>query len=85
MNTQLMLQIATRCPEIYGLAWIHSNLAQPSKPVAKLKKDKAVRKIIELTVISLAGLINPEAANWAVPALKLCFLLLDYLRKNRDP
>lgn len=83
MNTQLMLQLATRCPEIYGLVWMHSNLAQPSKPSAKLKKNKALRKIIEFAVISLAGLINPEAANWAIPALKVCFLLLNYLRKNR--
>jgi hypothetical protein len=84
MNTQLMLQLATRFPEIYGLVWMHSNLVQRSKPSTKLKKNRVLPKVIEFAVISLAGLINPEAANWAVPALKLCFLLLNYLRKNRD-
>ncbi|HEY9633483.1 MAG TPA: hypothetical protein V6D14_08765 [Coleofasciculaceae cyanobacterium] len=39
---------------------------------------------IEFAVIAFAGLINPEASNWAVPTLKLCFLLLDYLQKGQD-
>ncbi|HEY9653039.1 MAG TPA: hypothetical protein V6C95_20450 [Coleofasciculaceae cyanobacterium] len=49
---------------------------------AKAKKNKALRKIIEFAAIAFVGFINPEAANWAVPALKLCFMLLDYLRKS---
>lgn len=80
----MMLIIALRYPELYGLAWVRSNSAQPSKPSAKAKKNKALRKIIEFAVITIAGLINPEAANWAIPALKLCFMLLDYLQKGRD-
>lgn len=84
MKVQLLLQIAIQYPEVYGLAWVYSNSAQRSKPSVKAKTNKALRKIIEFAVISLAGLINPEAANWAIPALKLCFLLLNYLRKNRD-
>jgi hypothetical protein len=46
MKTQLMLQIAIRYPEVYGLAWVQSNSAQPSKPSAKAKKNKALHKII---------------------------------------
>jgi hypothetical protein len=84
MKAQLMLQIAIQYPEVYGLAWVCSNSAQASKPSAKAKKNKALRKIIEFAVVVFAGLINPEAANWAVPALKLCFMLLDYLQKGRD-
>jgi len=84
MKSQLMLQIAIQCPEVYGLTWVQSNSAQPSKPPAKAKKNKALRKIIEFAVIAFAGFINPEAANWAVPILKLCFLLLNYLQKGRD-
>jgi len=83
MNPKLMLQIATQCPEIYCL-WIHSNLAQTFKPSTKLKKNRVLRKIIEFAVISFVGLINPEAANWSVPALKLCFLVLNSLSNNRD-
>lgn len=83
MKAQLMLQFAIRCPEVYGLAWVRSNLAQSSKPSAKAKRNKALRKIIEFAVIAFAGLINPEAANWAVPALKLCFMLLKYLQKGQ--
>ncbi len=84
MKAQLMLQFAIRYPEVYGLAWVRSNSAQRSKPSAKAKKNKALRKMIEFAVIAFAGLINPEAANWAVPVLKLCFMLLDYLQKGRD-
>ena len=84
MKTQLMLQIAIQYPEVYGIAWVCSNSAQSSKPSAKANKNKALRKIIEFAVIAFAGFINPEAANWAVPALKLCFLLLNYLQKGRD-
>jgi hypothetical protein len=78
MNNQLMLQIAIQCPLVFGLARVQSNSS------AKAKKNKALRKIIEFAAIAFAGLINPEAANWAVPALKLCFLLLDYLQKGRN-
>lgn len=84
MKTQLMLQIAIRYPEVYGLAWVQSNSAQPSKPSAKANRNKALRKMIEFAAIAFAGFINPEAANWAVPALKLCFLLLNYLQKGQD-
>jgi hypothetical protein len=84
MKSQLTLQIAIQYPEVYGLAWVYSNSAQPSKPSAKAKKNKALRKIIEFAVITVAGLINPEAANWAIPALKLSFMLLDYLQKGQD-
>jgi hypothetical protein len=84
MKAQLMLQIAIQYPEVYGLSWIHSKLAQSSKPSAKANKNKAIRKIIEFAVIAFAGFINPEAANWAVPALKLCFMLLDYLQKGQN-
>jgi hypothetical protein len=84
MKTQLMLQIAIRYPEVCGLAWVLSNSAQPSKPSAKANRNKALRKIIEFAAIAFAGFINPEAANWAVPALKLCFLLLNYLQKGQD-
>lgn len=83
MNNQLMLQFVIRYPEVYGIAWVRSNSAQSSKPSAKDKKNKALRKIIEFAVIGFAGLINPEAANWAVPALKLCFMVLDYLQKGQ--
>lgn len=76
MNNQLMLQIAIRYPVIYGLA-----TAQPSSAI-KVKQKKAGRKILEFAVIAFAGFINPEAANWAVPALKLCFMILDYLQKG---
>ncbi len=84
MKTQLMLQFAIQYPQIYGLPWVHSNSERRSKLSAKAKRNKALRKIIEFAAIAFAGLINPEAANWAVPALKLCFLLLDYLQKGRD-
>jgi hypothetical protein len=84
MNTQLMLQIAIQYPEVYGLAWVYLNSAQRSKPSATAKRNRALRKMIEFAVIAFAGLINPEAANWAVPVLKLCFMLLDYLQKGRD-
>jgi hypothetical protein len=84
MKAQLMLQIAIQYPEVYGLASVRSNSAQPSKPSAKAKKNKALRKIIEFAVIAFAGFINPEAANWAIPALKWCFMLLNYLQKDRD-
>lgn len=75
MKTQLMLQIALRYPQLYTLVWAPSNPAQA-------KKNKACRKIIEFAVINLPWMINPEAATWAVPALKFCFLLLKYLQKE---
>ena len=75
MNSQLMLQIAIQHPVIYGLATAQSNFS------IKVNRNKAGRKIIEFAVIAFAGFINPEAANWAVPALKLCFMILDYLQK----
>ncbi len=84
MKSQLTLQIAIRYPEVYGLAWVHSNSERPSKLSAKANRNKALRKIIEFAAIAFAGFINPEAANWAVPALKFCFLLLNYLQKGRD-
>ncbi len=76
MNNQLMLKIAIQYPLVFGLARVQSNSS------VKAKKNKALRKIIEFAVIAFAGFINPEAANWAVPALKLCFLLLNYLQKS---
>jgi hypothetical protein len=78
MNNQLMLQIAIQYPLVFGLARMQSNSS------AKANRNKALGKIIEFAVITLAGFINPEAANWAVPVLKLCFLLLNYLQKGRD-
>ena len=84
MKAQLMLQIAIQYPEVYGLAWVYSNSAQLAKPSAKPKKNRALRKMIEFAVIAFAGLINPEAANWAVPVLKLCFMVLDYLQKGQN-
>jgi hypothetical protein len=78
MNAQLMLQIAIQYPLVFGLAKVQSNYS------TKAKKNKALRKMIEFAAIAFAGLINPEAANWAVPALKFCFLLLDYLQKGRN-
>ncbi len=83
MKAQLMLQIAIQYPEVYALAWVHSNSAQSSKPSVQTKKNRALHKIIEFSVVAFAGLINPEAANWAVPALKLCFMLLKYLQKGQ--
>ncbi len=83
MKTQLMLQFAIRYPKLYGLAWVQSNLAQSSISSVKAKRNKALGKIIEFAVIAFAGLINPEAANWAVPALKLCFMVLNYLQKSQ--
>jgi hypothetical protein len=77
MNNQLILQIAIQYPLVFGLAKVRSNCS------AKAKKNKALRKIIEFAVVVFAGLINPEAANWAVPVLKLCFMLLDYLQKGQ--
>jgi hypothetical protein len=84
MKTQLMLQFAIRYPEVYGLAWVQSNSAQPSKPPAKANTNKALWKIFQFAVIAFAGFINPEAANWAVPALKFCFMLLDYVQKGQN-
>lgn len=78
MNNQLTLQIAIQCPLVLGLAKVQSNSS------AKAKRNKALGKIIEFAVVAFAGFINPEAANWAVPAIKLCFMLLDYLQKGRD-
>jgi hypothetical protein len=84
MKTLLMLQFAIRYPEVYGLAWVQSNSDQPYKPPAKADTNKALWKIIQFVVIAFVGLINPEAANWAVPVLKLCFMLLDYLQKGQN-
>jgi hypothetical protein len=84
MKSQLTLQIAIQYPEVYGLAWVSSNSTQRSQPSAQAKRNRALRKIIEFAVIAFARLINPEAANWAVPALKLCFMLLDYLQKSQN-
>jgi len=84
MKTQLMLQFAIQYPQIYGLAWVHSNSERRSKLSAKAERNKALRKIIEFAVIAFAGLVNPEAANWAFPALKLCFMLLNYLQKGQN-
>jgi hypothetical protein len=78
MNSQLMLQIAIRYPVIYGLATV-----QPNSSV-KVNRNKAGRKILEFAVIAFAGFINPDAANWAIPALKLCFMILDYLKKSQN-
>ncbi|MEW6496651.1 MAG: hypothetical protein AB1589_29635 [Cyanobacteriota bacterium] len=77
MNNQLTLQIAIQYPVVFGLAKVRSNSS------VKAKKNKALRKIIEFAVIAFAGFINPEAANWAVPVLKLCFLLLHYQQQSR--
>lgn len=78
MNSQLMLQIAIQYPVIYGLATSRSNSA------IKINRNKAGRKIIEFAVIAFAGFINLDAANWAVPVLKLCFMILDYLQKGQN-
>jgi hypothetical protein len=77
MNNQLMLQIAIQHPVIYGLATAQLN------SVIKANRNKAARKIIEFAVIAFTGFINPDAANWAIPALKLCFMILDYLHKGQ--
>jgi hypothetical protein len=77
MNNQLMLQIAIQYPLVFGLARV------PSNSSVKAKRNKALGKIIEFAVIAFAGFINPEAANWAVPALKLCFMVLNYLQKSQ--
>jgi hypothetical protein len=84
MKTQVMLQFAIRYPEVYGLAWVQSNSDQSSISSVKAKTNKALRKMIEFAVIAFAGFINPEAANWAVPVLKLCFMILDYLQKGKN-
>ena len=73
-----MLQIAIQYPLVFGLARVQSNSS------AKANRNKALRKMIEFAAIAFAGFINPEAANWAVPALKLCFLLLNYLQKGQE-
>jgi hypothetical protein len=78
MNSQLMLQIAIQHPVIYGLA-----TAQPNSAF-KVNRNKARRKILEFAVMAFAGFINPDAANWAIPALKLCFMILDYLKKSQN-
>jgi hypothetical protein len=78
MNNQLTLQIAIQCPLVLGLAKVQSNSS------VKAKRNKALRKITEFAVIAFVGFINPEAANWAVPALKLCFMVLDYLQKGQN-
>lgn len=72
-----MLQIAIQYPVIYGLATTKQNSA------IKVNRNKAGGKIIKFAVIAFAGFINPDAANWAIPALKLCFMILDYLQKAR--
>jgi hypothetical protein len=84
MKSQLTLQIAIQYPEVYALAWLYLNSAQCAKPSDKAKKNRLLRKIIEFAVITFAGFINPEAANWAIPALKVCFMLLDYLQKGQN-
>lgn len=78
MNNQLMLKIAIQYPLVFGLARVRSNSS------VKAKRNKALRKMIEFAVIAFAGFINPEATNWAIPALKLCFMLLDYLQKGQN-
>jgi len=78
MKDQLMLQIAIQYPLVFGLAKVQTNSS------AKPKRNRALRKMIEFAVIAFAGFINPEAANWAVPALKLCFMVLDYLQKGQN-
>lgn len=72
-----MLQIAIQHPVVYGLATVESS-------AIKVNRNKAGRKILEFAVIAFAGFINPDAANWAIPTLKLCFMILDYLKKSRN-
>jgi hypothetical protein len=73
MNPQMMLIIALRHPEIYGLAWMRSKSAQTI--------NKVIRTIIEWGVIAFARWINPEA-NLAIASLKLCFWVLDQLQQD---
>ncbi|MUG94954.1 hypothetical protein F7734_22345 [Scytonema sp. UIC 10036] len=73
MSYQLMLELAIRHPEVYGLAWMQSKSA-------KYQINRELSKIIEFAVIAFAGSVNPEAADWVVPVLKLCFMILDLLQ-----
>lgn len=73
MNPQIMLTLALRHPEIYGLAWARSKSAQTI--------NKVIRTIIEWGVIAFARWINPQA-TWAIASLKLCFWVLDQMHKD---
>ena len=73
MNPQIMLKIALRHPEVYGLAWVRSKSAKA--------RNQVIRTSIEWGVIAFARLVNPEA-TWAIAALKLCFWVLDQLQQD---
>ena len=73
MNPQMMLTLALRHPEVYGLTWMRSKSAKA--------RNKVIRTIIEWGVIAFARWINPEA-NLAIASLKLCFWVLDQLQQD---
>jgi hypothetical protein len=45
--------------------------------------NKLLRKIFEVTVIAVATWLNPEATI-PIAMLKVCFLIWDYLRRDKD-
>jgi len=84
MKSQLQLQIAIQCPEIIALTWLNSKTKKKSELAAKAKKNKARLQIIETAVITFATLVSPVDAVWAVPSLKLCFMILKFLQESQN-
>ncbi|MBD2693300.1 hypothetical protein [Anabaena catenula] len=84
MKSQLQLEIAIQHPEIFALTWLNSKTNKPSELATKPKDNKARLQIIETAVITFAKFISPVDAVWAVPTLKLCFMVLKFLQESKN-
>ncbi|MDM3858543.1 MAG: hypothetical protein PT118_01585 [Aphanizomenon gracile PMC644.10] len=84
MKSQLKLQIAIQHPEIIALNWLNTKTNKKSELAAKAKKNKARLQIIETAVITFAKFVSPVDAVWAVPSLKLCFMVLKFVQESQN-
>jgi hypothetical protein len=84
MKSQLQLQIAIQHPEIFALTWLNSKTKKTSELATQSKDNKARLQIIETAVITFVSLLSPVDAVWAVPILKLCFMILRFLQESQN-
>jgi hypothetical protein len=55
-----------------------------SELAAKTQKKKALLQIIEIALIIFVNFVSPVDAVWAVPSLKLCFMVLKFVQESQN-
>jgi hypothetical protein len=84
MNSKIRLQITIQYPQIIALIWLDSHINKTSELKTQRKHNKVRLQIIETAAITFVQLINPINATWAVPILKLCFMVLKLQQESKN-